>query len=317
MRRHSLVAASAVLVLTGALVLVGRPASAQTPSGARTPWGDPDLQGVWNFSTPTPLERPAEFAGREVLTDAEIAALADEAASRDRRSATAEQDVRQAYNEFWSERGQPTRRTSLILDPADGKLPPLTAAGQQRAATAAQRGYDSWTNRSLWERCVTRSGLPRIPGSYNNNVQIFQSPGYVVLLYEMIHETRIIPVDGRSHLGPGLRQWLGDSRGRWEGDTLVVSTRNFNEKASVRGTSANLRLTERFTRTGAGTIDYQFTVEDPDSFTRPWTAGLPMTRLSEMIYEYACHEHNHGMTNLLNGARAQERASAGTRPGSR
>ncbi|MQA30651.1 MAG: hypothetical protein GEU82_12580 [Luteitalea sp.] len=281
---------------------------------ARTPDGQPDFQGVWNFSTPTPLERPSKFSGREFLTDEEVEALGIEAASRDRRAANAQADVGQAYNEFWSERGKPTKRTSLILDPADGKLPPLTPEGQQRAAAlrgaGGERGADSWEDRSLWERCLTRGGLPRIPGSYNNNVQIFQIPGHVVLLYEMIHEARIIPTDGRPHLDTAVRQWLGDSRGRWEGQTLVVETTNFTDRTSFRGSSENMRLVERFTRIDADTIDYRFTVEDPATFTRPWTATLPLTRIDGHVYEYACHEGNYGMRNLLTGHRAEEKAAA-------
>lgn len=283
-------------------------AKAWTPS--RTVDGQPDLQGVWNFSTPTPLERPDELAGREVLTDEEIAAAADRAASRDRRNPVPEQDVGQAYNEFWSERGRPIRRTSLILDPADGKLPPFTADGRKRAEAGARRGTDGPEQRSLWERCLTRSGLPRIPGAYNDNVQIFQTRDHVVLLYEMIHEPRIIPVDGRAHIAQNVRQWLGDSRGRWEGDTLAVETTNFNDEARVRGSSADMRLIERFRRVDADTIDYQFTVEDPTTWTKPWTATLPMNRVHELIYEYSCHEGNYAMFGILEGAREADKAAA-------
>lgn len=189
----------------------------------------------------------------------------------------------------------------------------MTPEGQQRAAALGAgggRGADSWEDRSLWERCLTRGGLPRIPGSYNNNVQIFQSPAYVVILYEMIHEARIIPIDGRPHVDPHIRQWLGDSRGRWEGQTLVVQTTNFTAKTSFRGSTENMRLVGRFTRSGADTIDYRFTVEDPATFTRPWTAELPLTRVQGQVYEYACHEGNYGMRNLLTGHRVQEKAAA-------
>ena len=303
------------------------PASAQSASkqqgsykAPRTGWGHPDLQSVWNFSTPTPLERPAALANVELLTKEQVEAAAIAAASRDRRQSDKVADVREAYNEFWSERGQPTGRTSLIVDPSNGKLPPLTAAGAQRAAALTsdlengERRADSWMDRSLWERCLTRGGLPRIPGSYNNNIQIFQTPTAVVLHYEMIHEARIIPIDGRPHMSTRLRQWLGDSRGRWEGDTLIVETTNFTEKTSFRGTSENMKLVERFTRTGPDRIDYRFTVEDPATFTASWTAMLPMNRLDEKMYEYACHEGNEGMKNLLAGARAQENAQKATPP---
>ncbi len=284
----------------------------------RTAWGHPDLQSVWNFSTPTPLERPAALANVELLTKEQVEAAAIAAASRDRRQADKVADVREAYNEFWSERGQPTGRTSLIVDPSNGKLPPLTAAGAERAAALTsdlengERRADSWMDRSLWERCLTRSGLPRIPGSYNNNIQIFQTRDSVVLHYEMIHEARIIPIDGRPRLSARLRQWLGDSRGRWEGDTLVVETTNFTDKTSFRGTTEDMKLVERFTRTGPDTLDYRFTVEDPATFTASWTVMLPMNRLDEMMYVYACQEGNEGMKNLLAGARAQENAQRTT-----
>jgi len=292
----------------------GRPAAAKGYKAPRTAWGHPDLQSVWNFSTPTPLERPKALADVEFLTKEQVEAAAVAAASRDRRSADKVADVRQAYNEFWSERGQPIDRTSLILDPPSGRLPAYTAAGAQRVAALAsdlengERGADTWEDRSLWERCLTRSGLPRIPGSYNNNLQIFQTPDHIVLQYEMIHEARIIPLDGRPHLGAGVRQWLGDSRARWEGDTLVVETTNFTDRTSFRGTTADMTLVERFTRTGPDSIDYRFTVSDPATFTASWTATLPMNRLDEQVYEYACHEGNEGMKNLLAGARAQERS---------
>jgi hypothetical protein len=284
----------------------------------RTVWGHPDLQSVWNFSTPTPLERPAALANVEFLTKEQLEAAAVAAASRDRRQADKVADVREAYNEFWSERGKPTGRTALIVDPSNGRLPPLTAAGARRAAALAselengERRADSWMDRSLWERCLMRGGLPRIPGSYNNNIQIFQTTDSVVLHYEMIHEARIIPIDGRPHLSARLRQWLGDSRGRWEGDTLVVETTNFTERTSFRGSTQDMKLVERFTRTGPDTIDYRFTVEDPATFTASWTAMLPMNRLDEKMYEYACHEGNEGMKNLLAGARAQENAQKPT-----
>lgn len=309
-----LVTGVALVMLLASFPVAGQIGAGTTKSwNARTQDGQPDLHGVWNFSTPTPLERPSKFAGREFLTDEEVEALTSEAASRDRRAANAQADVGQAYNEFWSERGKATKRTSLILDPADGKLPPLTPEGQRRAALqggGGERGADSWEDRSLWERCLTRGGLPRIPGSYNNNVQIFQSPEYVVVLYEMIHEARIIPIDGRPHVDPRVRQWLGDSRGRWEGQTLVVQTANFTDRTSFRGSTENMRLVERFTRLDADTIDYRFTVEDPATFTKPWTATLPLTKIDGQVYEYACHEGNYGMENLLAGYRAQEKAAA-------
>jgi hypothetical protein len=283
----------------------------------RTPWGHPDLQGVWTNSTITPLERPAAFAGREVMTEEEARKLDQAAASQyDRRSENRAADVNAAYNQFWWERGGtvPTRRTSLVIDPPDGRLPALTADGQQRAARVAEtlRGIPSGPeNRNLAERCITR-GAPKLPGGYNNNFQIVQTPTYVAILQEMIHEVRIIPLDGRPHLPPALQSWLGDSRGRWEGDTLVVETTNYHEASAFnsyyccRGSSKQLRIVERYRRVDAGTIDHQFTVEDPATYTRPFTISVPMTRIESPIFEYACHEGNYGMEGILRGARTEE-----------
>jgi hypothetical protein len=333
--RLSVVAALGTLIVgPGSVLLAAQRATpdANKTAGkpftqARTPDGQPDIQGVWNFSTPTPLERPS--GGKEAFTDEEFGELlkqvapltAGAAADRDTRPARGSKlDVDLAYNEFWSERGRPLRRTSLIIDPADGKLPPLTAEAQRRAAARAstrERPAEGPEDRGLWERCISRGEIPRIPGTYNNNVQIFQVPGYVVLHYEMVHESRIIPLDGRPHLGPALRQWLGDSRGRWEGNTLTVETTNFSDKTNFRESGAGLHLVERFSRTDANRIDYQFTVTDPSTFTHPWTAGLPWNRLSGQVYEYACHEGNSGLRGILEGARADEKAAAAARTGSK
>jgi hypothetical protein len=197
------------------------------------------------------------------------------------------------------------------VDPDDGRIPPLTPEAKNIAETKSRarraRGEaDSWVDRSLWERCITR-GTPRIPNNYNSNWQIIQTPEHVVIVQEMIHETRIIPLDGRAHLGGHVRQWLGDSRGRWDGDTLVVETMNFNDQAEFRGFSLrNARLTERFRRTAPDQIDYEFTIEDSSTYTRPWTVSLPMTRGTQS-YEYGCHEGNYGLRNILSGARAVDR----------
>ena len=206
-----------------------------------------------------------------------------------------------------------SRRTSLIVDPPDGKIPPQTARGRERTAarreTAREHGpADSYENRSLQERCITR-GLPEVilPGPYNNNLQIVQAPGYVVLFTEMIHDARVVPMDGRPHSSPALRAWMGDSRGRWEGDTLVVDTTNFTDRTNFRGSGENLHLVERFTRVDADTIDYRFTVEDPTTWTKPWTAAYPIVKTDGPIYEFACHEGNYGLRDILTGARYEEK----------
>jgi hypothetical protein len=313
-----------------ALSLMLAPVAGQAPSSAsktwtppRVPWGEPDLQGIWTNATLTPLERPTALAGKEVLTNEEVAGLEKQAASP--VDGPRRQGDPGSYNAFWLERGTRvigTRRTSLVVDPPDGRIPPLTPEGRSRAAAWAVRGTDSWESRSLYERCITR-GLPAsmIPGFYNHNYQIVQAPGYVVILLEMIHDARIIPLDGRPHIGPTVRQWMGDPRGHWEGNTLVVESSNFSEKSSqytggtgdastsYGGSSDGLRVIERFTRVDADTIDYQFTVDDPTTFTRPWTASIPMTKSRGPIYEYACHEGNYSMLGILRGARAAEKAA--------
>jgi hypothetical protein len=285
----------------------------------RTPDGHPDLQGTWNTSTLTPLERPAEFADKPFLTEQEAkdyeARLLREN-NRDRRDGTAEVDVGRAYNEFWYDRGShivQTRRTSLIIDPPDGKIPALTPEAQKRQATVAdyrkQHPGDGPEDFSLANRCLlwATAGPPMLPGAYNNNYRIVQSPGNVTVLVEMIHDARVIPTDGRPHLPGNVRQWLGDSRGHWEGDTLVVETTNFTTKTAFRGASENMQLTERFTRVDANTIMYEFTVKDPSSFTKPWTAQIPMKKTAEALLEYACHEGNYAMEGMLGGLRAEEK----------
>jgi hypothetical protein len=302
-------------------------ASAETAgTAARTLWGDPDLQGVWNNATGTPLERPDEFADRPVLTEQEAAELAEQAQVR--RDAPPRAGDPGTYNAFWSDtgRGVLETRTSLVVDPPDGRIPSLTPAAlkreAERAAVRRTRGpADSHEDRNRWERCLAR-GLPMAPGPYNNTYQIFQTPGYVVILMEMIHDVRIVPLDGRPHLPGGIRQWLGDSRGRWEGQTLVVETRNFIEELDGgtylpshrgalfqhRGTGESLRIVERFTRVSADTIVYEFTLDDPQTYTRPWTAEVLMTRTDDRLFEYACHEGNRGLVNILTGARADDAA---------
>src|SRR5262249_38815776 len=280
----------------------------------RTPWGDPDLQGAWTNTTTTPLERPDAFAGKTVLTDEERRDL-DERAVRNADRAPKAGDTG-AYNDFWLDRGKQSGQTSLIVDPPDGKLPPLTPLGarlHKEIAAVRRAPPASWHDVSVFERCITRS-LPgaMMPGFYNHNYRILQTPGYVVLLVEMIHDVRVIPTDGRPHLGPAIQQWLGNSRGRWEGNTLVVETTNViparerRPSHAVYGGSEQLKLVERFTRVDTDTIDYQFTVTDPVMFTKPWTVSAPMTKIDIPIYEYACHEGNYSILNMLRGARQQE-----------
>ena len=309
--------ASRHLVMFAAAAAVAAPLSAQSPPRARD--GHPDLQGTWNFSSLTPLERPAQFADKPVLTDAEAAAFERETLDRtnaDRRRDTADADVAQAYNNAWYDRGTKvvgTKRSSLIIDPPDGRIPSLTASGQAFAGARAdaRRGRgpaDGPEDRALAERCLLfNAGPPLLPGPYNNNLQIVQTRDYVLIANEMIHDVRIVPLDGRPHLPAGIRRWQGDPRGHWEGDTLVVETTNFSDRTSFRGADTQLRLVERFRRVDAKTLAYQFTVDNPSVFSRPWTVSLPMTASDGPIYEYACHEANYAMTGILRGARAQEK----------
>ena len=292
----------------------------------RTPWGDPDLQGTWTNRTTTPLERPSEFAERSVLTNEERAELDARAAGNPDRpppeGRSAEwrrRDARGAYNSFWLDRGSRSEQTSLIVDPPNGRLPAKTERVRHRDAAieAARDGElpDTWEDLNLYDRCITR-GLPgaMIPGFYNHNYQILQTSDYVVILVEMIHDARIIPLDGRPHLPPQLRQWLGDSRAHWEGDTLVVETSNFTAKGDQRvrnlvlAGSEHSHLVERFRRVDADTIDYRFTVTDPRTFRTAWTAEIPMVKLEGPLFEYGCHEGNYGLYNILAGARAAEKA---------
>jgi hypothetical protein len=324
--RHRLVAAAGMLAgvvavvslaavsVAGQTPTAGDKAKAEPKAGAthRTPWGDPDLQGTWSYASLTPLERPAALEGREFFTREEAA----------KREADTEVDAPPrpgdvgAYNALWFDRGKIASdlRTSLIVDPPDGRLP-LTADARKRLSARAEhrRAHpaDSVLDRSAWDRCITYHGVPPISTGYNNTYQIFQTPGYVAILVENIHDVRIIPVDGRPRLTDNIRQWNGNSRGHWEGNTLVVETANYSDKTELRfPASKNTRAVERFTRVSNDLIDYKFTVEDPTLYTKAWTAVRPMPRLlNYQIYEYACHEGNYAMSGILGGARADEKAA--------
>jgi hypothetical protein len=323
-----LTVAVAVLLMAPAVV---PPAAAQESrkwTTPRTPWGDPDLQGTYSNRTITPFERPASVNGREFFTKEEVAKLegsAQQSGGDEGRTKGSRQDVERAYNDFWWDRGTKvtTPRTSLVVDPADGRVPPLTAAATARAANESKqpafrgagasggRGVDSWLDRSTFERCITR-GMPGAmsPTAYNNNYRITQSPGFVAIEIEMLGGTRVIPTDGRSHIGSTMRQWMGHSVARWEGDTLVVDTTNFTDKVLYRGAAENLHLVERFTRVGPGEIDYRVTVQDPTTFSKPWTIAIPFVTTGEAMFEYACHEGNYGMEGILSGARQEEKEKA-------
>ena len=321
---------TALFTVIASLLLAPLPALGQAETEhwtpPRTADGRPDIQGLFTFRTITPLQRPEELAGKATLTAEEAA---DFEAYRNRRlnrdlfdpiegapwagyAPRAKGGVL-SYNEFWYERGvelTEDKRTSLIVDPPDGRIPFTEEAIQRRAERRAKSnsGFaDSYTDRSLSDRCIMgfNSGPPMVSGAYNNNVHILQVPGYVVILNEMVHNARIIPTDGRPH--GKLRQWAGDSRGRWEGDTLVVDTINFLRETSLAGSSASTHLVERFRRVDADTVLYEFTVEDPNSYTRPWTAAMPLRRTDGPLFEYACHEGNYGLYNIIAGARAKEK----------
>ena len=302
----------------------GNPGALETWSPPQTPWGQPDLQGRWTNTTTTPLERPDDLAGKEVLTDEEWALRNPETGLSDDRPGD---DPVGFYNDYWLEQGELSMRTSLIVEPPDGRLPPVTDAEQQlqsrrTSSFSSIEGaqFDTWTDFNVYDRCITR-GMPgaMTPGFYNHNYQIFQTPDYVVIMVEMIHDARIIPLDGRSRLSPSVRQWLGDSRAHWEGNTLIVETTNFTDKVqqrtgTVSGGDQHLHVVERFTRVDVDTIDYQVTVTDPTVWSGPWTAVIPMTALEGSLYEYACHEGNYFLPNALRGSRAEETvATTGSR----
>jgi hypothetical protein len=282
-------------------------------SAYQTPWGHPDLQGIWSNATPTPLERPAALAGKLFWTEAEAAEVEKTGLEQLLKRLAAEVAISGELNETWLEPGKVvrSRRTSLVVDPPDGKIP-YTPEGKKRWDAVPRVGNprsaaDSPEDRNLAERCLITDGILLPNPFYNNNHQIVQSPGYVAILSEMMHQVRIIPLDGRPHLNESVGQWVGDSRGHWEDQTLVVETRNFNDKRLFQGATAALGLVERFTRVDATMIDYQITVTDPATFTQPWTFVNTLWTTPGPIYEYACHEGNYSMVGILAGARAGDK----------
>ena len=321
--------------LVASLVIVAASSiSGQRSATPRTSWGDPDFQGTWTSEAElsVPFERPREYGERQYLTDAEFA----------KRQAQSQQQIESDNSEFdvatadtrnagavgsatsppphWLERGKVSRRTSLVIDPPDGRVPPITDAARSRAqrlpGTFGANGafntaavFNGPEDLSLWERCISR-GLPGaiFPTVYNANTRIVQGPGFVAITYEMIHDTRVIPLDNRSHTGPTVRSYFGDSRGHWDGDTLVIDVTNFSDKTNYRGARDTLHLIERFRRTAAG-LRYEVTVDDASTWTRPWTAALDLSLQSgEALFEYACHEGNNSMRNILSASRAAEKA---------
>ena len=328
------VGALTALMLLPAAALGQSAASAESSATPRTAWGDPDLQGLWTSATLTPLERPGRQSEQSLLTDEEAAAIEEESARQ-----RVESDGKSApgsvggYNQVWLDAGTRIvgdRRTSLIVDPPEGVIPWVPEKKVESDREQARYGvgpFYTYTDLDTGERCIT-DGLPNMVPlqPYNMNMRIFQTPGQVVMLHEMYHELRVIPLDDRPL--NGIPQWTGEARGRWEGDTLVVETVNFIDRpetywsAPWRAARPTLRLVERFTRVGPESIDYTFTLEDPTSFTRPWTAAAPMTTdqasrgvTAGEIWEYACHEGNHAMINILGGARAEEAEAAASTGG--
>ena len=304
------------LVLATALV-AALPAFA---SAQNTPWGDPDLQGTWSNQTPIPLERPAPLANKPFFTRQEAEEVEKNSLASILKVVAGGIPTSGELNEVWLETGKGkigrNLRTSLIVDPPDGKIP-YTKEGRARwdDTPSLEReligvrplGVDKPADRTLDERCITTGGMYVPNPFYNNYHQIVQGPGYVVLLTEMMHEARVVPLDRRPRLGAGIRQWHGDARGWWEGRTLVVETANFNDKRLFQGATKDLRLVERFTRIDNNTIDYRLTVTDPNTYSTPWTVENNLWRTDERMYEVACHEGNYGLANILSGARAQER----------
>jgi len=315
----ALVAAIAALVVS-VQAQSARPAGGWTPP--KTPDGQPDLQGTWTNATLTPFERPASLRDKAFMSEAEAAKLEEQAEIRREEDGPPRAGDVGNYNQFWFDSGErvvATRRTSLVIDPPDGRVPLRPEAEQARDYAGAHQG-DSYEFMSVWDRCITR-GVPggMFPAGYNNAYEIVQTKGYVTIHYEMIHEARIIPVDGRPHLPPQVRSWNGDPRGHWDGNTLVVETTNFNSKGWIATSAAtgrikgipqteSLRLVERFTPVDANTLEYVAVIDDPAMYTRTWTVSMPLERNpGYRLYEYACHEGNRAVEGVLRGARAEER----------
>jgi hypothetical protein len=308
-----------VLVILGCVLLAAATVGAQAKKSSvpRTADGRPDLQGMWDFAQLTPFERPGDFAGKEQITEEEAEEFAQkriETTHKDNRDGGAAADLERAYNDFWWDFGTRIhKQTSLVVDPPDGRIPAQTPEAQKRIA--ARRGkFDHPEERPLAERCILgfNSGPPMVPSAYNNNVQIIQTPHHVVIVNEMVHSARVVPLDNRAHAPKEMRFLTGDSVGRWEGDTLVIDTTNFSKEGGFRGATTKLHLVERFTRLDDNTLRYEFTVDDPDTWTRKWSASIPMTRTDELMFEYACHEANYGLEGVLKGARYQDKQSGKT-----
>src|SRR5229473_7400083 len=289
-----------------------RPAVRKAAAITRTPDGRPDLQGTWDFAQLTPFERPDAFKDKDAITDQEVEEFAQrriETGNKDRRDGGGAVDVERAYNDFWWDFGtRVAKQTSLVVDPPDGRIPDLTPAARARAGGGRGGRYDNIEDRPLAERCILgfNSGPPMVPSAYNNNMQIVQTPDHVVVFNEMIHSARVVDLTRRTHFPSTIRLLTGDSIGRWEGDTLIVDTTNFLKDGAFRGATSNMHLVERFTRVNRDTLRYDFTVDDPATWTKSWTASIPMVRTDEQIFEYACHEGNHALEGVLRGARYQE-----------
>jgi len=336
MRSHRFLSLVVPAFFVAEVVIAGQTSTPRATTGSagntalpRTADGRPDLQGIWDFRTITPMERPSDLSGKQVLNEQEAVEfevknrrnqdVREKSASRVVNGAQSTADVDRAYNDFWWDFGNnvvSTKRTSLVIDPADGRIPPLTPEGQKRAdmrREMRERVALGPEDRGLGERCILgfNAGPPMFPSAYNNNVQIVQTRNYVVIHNEMVHNARIVPLSATAAAGDKIPAWNGHSRGRWDGNTLVIETKNFKGETAFQNSTESLHLVERFTRVSRETLLYEFTVTDLTTWTRPWTAQIPMRLSDDQMYEYACHEANYGMENLLRGARFVEQEAAG------